>query len=503
MSQISVNNLTFSYENSSNLVFDRVSFCVDTSWRLGFCGRNGRGKTTLLKLLMGKYEYSGTINSNIEFDYFPQEVANANYLVQDVLEELAPNAEAWQLKKELKLLNVDDDILYSVFSTLSFGEQTKVKLVALFCSGDKFLLIDEPTNHLDAIGRKTVANYLKSKSGFILVSHDRVFLDNCVDHILSINRNDISITKGNFSTWWQEKERQDNFELATNYKLIKEIDRLDLAAKRTADWANKAENKKIGIDPNKIDNKMGHRANMSAKSKKMMAQTKAIEGRIDSTITQRQSLLKNIERTDTLKLLPLAYNKNTLAEFRDISVSFGDKRVLSSFNLCIASGERIAIAGGNGSGKSTILKLLAQHCASSNISPIAHTGLIIIGKGLKISYVSQDTSILAGSLSDFATKEKIDETLFKTILAKLNFSKSALSNQIQDFSQGQKKKVLLATSLSRPAHLYIWDEPLNYIDLISRIQIENLITTYAPTMLFVEHDEAFSKNVATRVLELE
>ena len=177
MSMIKIENLTFSYPTSYDNVFENVSFQVDTDWKLGFVGRNGRGKTTFLNLLLGKYEYSGKILSSVQFDYFPYPVSDKNRITEDILQEICPLAEEWELMRELSYLDVDVDVLWRPFETLSNGEQTKVLIAALFLNEGHFLLIDEPTNHLDAKARKSVAAYLKKKKGFILVSHDRRFLD--------------------------------------------------------------------------------------------------------------------------------------------------------------------------------------------------------------------------------------------------------------------------------------------------------------------------------------
>ena len=126
----------------------------------------------------------------------------------------------------------------------------------------------------------------------------------------------------------------------------------------------------------------------------------------------------------------------------------------------------------------------------------------MLGSGLKISYRSQDTSYLKGNLSEFAHNNGIDETLFKTILHKLDFSKEQFDKNMEDFSAGQKKKALSAKSLCEQAHLYIWDEPLNYIDVFSRIQIEKVILKYSPTLIFVEHDEAFQNTISTKKINL-
>ena len=141
MSQIKITNLTFTHEGSYTPVFEHVSLQLDTNWKLGFTGRNGRGKTTFLKLLTGEYSYSGTISAQVQFDYFPFPIEEPYTMVLDLLEELAPDAELWQIRKELSLLAVDDDALYRPFATLSSGEQTKVLLAALFLRENHFLLI--------------------------------------------------------------------------------------------------------------------------------------------------------------------------------------------------------------------------------------------------------------------------------------------------------------------------------------------------------------------------
>ena len=495
MSAINVVNLSFGYENSYDNIFENVSVVLDTDWKLGFCGRNGRGKTTFLKLLLGELEYSGSISASVDFDYFPRKVKNPDYSGQEVLEEIAPNIKLWQIKKEFSLLNLDEGVLYRPFNTLSNGDQTKVLLAGLFLNDNKFLLIDEPTNHLDSDSRQIVAKYLKSKKGFVLVSHDRYFLDECVDHILSINKNNIEVISGNFSTWYNQKQKQDSFEKSENEKLEKEIDRLEGSVKQATQWANKSESRKIGIDPNKVDNKMGYRVAQGAKSKKKMAQAGAIQKRLQADIESKSGLLKNVESTFSLKLQPLKHHSNRLVELRNVGIKYDGYKVLEDFNLSVNYGDRIALSGSNGSGKSSILKLIVG-------LDIPHTGQVKLANGLIISYVPQDASFLAGNLSDFASNNGIDETLFKAILHKLDFSKAQFDKDISNFSMGQKKKVLIAKSLSTLAHLYIWDEPLNYIDIISRMQIEDLILSSKPTMVFVEHDKAFMEKIASNVVEL-
>ncbi|MFB5760771.1 Lsa family ABC-F type ribosomal protection protein [Paenibacillus medicaginis] len=492
MSLINVSNLTFAYDGSYDNIFENVSFQIDTSWKLGFTGRNGRGKTTFLNLLLGKYEYSGHISADISFEYFPFQVQNKENQTLDVVGEIYPDYVLWELMRELSLLKVSDDVLYRPFDSLSNGEQTKVMLAALFLKENSFLLIDEPTNHLDMEARRLVSDYLNGKSGFILVSHDRAFLDHCVDHILSINKTNIEIQKGSFSDWWENKQRQDNFELGENDRLRKDIKRLTEAAKRTEGWSHQVEKTKNGTrnSGSKVDKGyVGHKA------AKMMKRSKSMEQRQQSSIEEKSKLLKNIETSESLKISQLSYHKPQLAELEQISIYYGEREVCRDVSFTIERGDRIALSGKNGSGKSSIIKLL---CGED----ISYTGTFRRGSQLQISYVSQDTSHLQGNLSDYAREHGIDESLFKAILRKLDFSRVQFEKDVADFSGGQKKKVLIAKSLCEQAHLLIWDEPLNFIDVISRMQIEELLLEYEPTILFVEHDREFCGNIATKVVEL-
>lgn len=486
MSMIKIENLTFSYPTSYDNIFEDVNIQIDTDWKLGFVGRNGRGKTTLLNLLLGKYEYSGKIHTTVQFDYFPYSVADKSQFTNEIFFEIAPAAEEWELMRELSYLDMEADVLYRPFETLSNGEQTKVLLAALFCNEGHFLLIDEPTNHLDVKAREIVAAYLKKKKGFILVSHDRRFLDGCVDHILSLNRASIEVQSGNFSSWMTNFERQQEFELAQNMRLQKDISRLQQAAKRSAIWSDRVEASKIGaVDKGYV----GHKA------AKMMKRSKTIEARQQQAIEQKSGLLKNIETAENLKIAPLMYHVDTLVSFSDVAICYDGNNVCEPVSFTVQRGERVVLDGKNGSGKSSLLKLLVGE-------PIEHSGMIQMGSGLVISYVPQDTSHLKGMLSDFADENHIDESLFKAILRKMDFERIQFEKDIQDFSDGQKKKVLIAKSLCEQAHLYVWDEPLNFIDVYSRMQIEQLIKEYSPTMVLVEHDSVFRETVATKTVQL-
>lgn len=544
MAQISVSNLTFGYEGSFDNIFDNVSFMIDTDWKLGFIGRNGKGKTTFLRLLMSAqgepYEYQGHISASTVFGYFPYRVTREQMgqCCAEFMEQLKEGCELWKVICELEKLHLDAEVLYRPFSTLSHGERTKVMLAVLFSGENDFLLIDEPTNHLDQESRETIKAYLRQKKGFILVSHDRDLLDACIDHVLVLNRASIEVQSGNFSSWWENKSRMDAFSETENEKHRKEIRRLNAAAERTHGWADKNEQTKIGFDPVKDPGHKGKRAYIGSKTKKMQSRRMQLEKRIADEIEQKEGLLKDIEYPVKLKIMPMQHHKEVLVSARDYGIAYGggawdtelaDKdfhEVFEGLSFELRQGERVFLHGENGCGKSSLIKAVLSRCATDDLitkygkkeeggreafggtdirtgdSIMQESGILTTAAGLIVSYINQDTSHLRGGLKEYSRKHRLDESLFLAILRQLDLERVQFDKKIEDYSEGQKKKVLIAASLLKPAHLYIWDEPLNYIDVFSRMQIEDLLLSYQPTMLVVEHDVRFREKIATRVVEM-
>lgn len=533
MSQICVSNLTFCYEGSFDNIFENVSFTIDTDWKLGFIGRNGKGKTTFLSLLMSRqdnwaqrlgsmdpysinsrkkilYEYQGHISASVIFDYFPYQITKlqAGQCGVEFIEELKQGVESWRVMCELEKLNLEADVLYRPFRTLSQGERTKVMLAVLFSGENDFLLIDEPTNHLDQESRDIVKGYLSQKKGFILVSHDRDLLDACIDHVLVLNRSSIEVQSGNFSSWWENKSRMDAFHEMENEKHRKEIRRLNKAAEKTREWADKNEKTKIGYDPVKEhDRGVGARAYIGAKTKKMQSRRMQMEKRINDEIEQKEGLLQDIENPVKLKLMPVRHHKEVLVAARDYGIAYRMENedcheVFTQFNFELRQGERVFLHGENGCGKSSLIKAILSHNLAREEKAMQESGVLTTAAGLVISYINQDTSYLRGSLKEYGRINGLDESLFLAILRQLDFERAQFSKNMEDYSEGQKKKVLIAASLLKSAHLYIWDEPLNYIDVFSRMQIENLILEYQPTMLIVEHDVRFREKIATKTLQI-
>ncbi len=412
MAQINVSKVSLNYEGGN--IFEQVTFAFDTDWKLGFIGRNGEGKTTFLRILMGKEEYTGTISSPVVFDCFPYQMTDAQkaYPFAESYRQLKPGAELWRLTTEMEQLHLSAELLYSPFITLSRTEQRKIMLALLFAGEKEFLLIDDPTNKMSAEDRELVKKYLEQKKGFLLVSHDRDLLDACVDHMLILNSNIMEVQKGNFSDWWENKSR----------------------------WA----------------------------------------------------ALAQLER-------------DLLVEAREYGLTYKDAihPVFSNLNFTICKGERVILRGKSRSGKSTLMRaILANGTEKKGELKYNESGFLETASGLVISYVNQDTGFLKGSITEFCERQGISEGLLRTLLRQLDFDKEQFAMPMEEYSEGKKKKVLLAASLLKPAHLYIWDEPLNYIDVFSRMQIEKLILDFQPTMLVVEPDVQFGKRIATKVIEM-
>lgn len=493
MAQMSVNGLTFGYEENPELVFDRVNFSVDTDWKLGLVGRNGKGKTTFLRLLRGELEYGGSIVCPEETEVFPWTVERGNRPTIEVMEEQVPGCELWRVCVELEELGLSSDVLYREYETLSPGEQTKLQLAVLFSREHCYLLLDEPTNHLDWESREQLGEYLKKKKGFLLVSHDRALLDACTDHILAFNREGIQVERGNFSTWWENRRRRESFEESQDRKLRREMRQLQEAAARTEGWSDQVEKSKKGQGAGgaKVD-----RGYVGHKAAKMMKRSLVIRERSQTALEEKKKLLKNREEQEPLKIFPLQPPREIVLSMRKVSLGYGERTVLEEFSLEVKRGERILLLGRNGSGKSSLLQAVRGKLAPQS-------GVLEMSSGLVISYVPQRTDWMRGSLEEYLESQQADGTLVRAVLRKLDFSREQFSRRLEELSAGQRKKLLLACSLCSPAHLYLWDEPCNYVDVFSRMQLEELLAASGATMLMVEHDRAFAQRVATRQVRLD
>ena len=523
MSKIVFNSVSFHYDSPFAPVFEDLSITIDIGWKTGVIGANGSGKTTLLRLISGELEPTeGEVILSGEAFYFPYRPKDAGQKTLQVIKEGIAPFSAWEremerllearderslarygevlaeyermggyeiddrIERELAQMGMDPELLQRDFHTLSGGEQTRALICSLFLKEGAFPLIDEPTNHLDMEGRALLGEYLARKEGFILVSHDRYLLDLCVDHILSIGKGDIRVRRGNYSQWKENREREEQFERRRRERLRREIELLERAARKRRAWAERKEREKIGGGDKGF---IGHRA------AKLMKQALVIERRISEKIEEKRGLLKDIEKERRLKMFTGPKPPETVLFMDGVTIELGGRPVVENFSLTLSRGERIALLGPNGSGKTTLLRAISGEIEVAE-------GVIHIPKYLTVARAYQEPLWKEGYLRDRLREEGIEEADFRNIMALLGVRGEVFARPLETFSEGERKKVDLCRSFLGEAHLFLWDEPLNYLDVMTREQIERLILEFQPTMLFVEHDRYFIERVATGVVRM-
>ncbi|AEB93369.1 ABC transporter ATPase component [Lactobacillus johnsonii DPC 6026] len=457
MGSIKISNVSFRYEDSSNHIFNNLNLDLDSSWKLGLVGRNGRGKTTFLNLLQGKLVGRGEIQTKLNFSYYPIRIKDpANITLYELQDQIM--FEQWKLERELNLMHVDSNLIWQSFNTLSGGEQTKILLALSFIDENSFPLIDEPTNHLDEESRQEICKYLtKHHKGYIVVSHDRNFLNQVTDHVLAIENTEIHLYQGNYATYEQIKEARDEFNREKNEKIAGEIKNLHNQKEQFYHWAQKIEARKnLGQKTQYILNRRArvNKAAIGHAAAKMMKKSITRRNRMDKKIEEKEGLMVNIEDIPKLTM-------NFQSNYHSAFLKF----------------------------------LLNKVSANSN-------GRCELTNGLRISYLPQDLTIYQGSLKNFALHQKLSYEDLLNILKKMGFPHTNFNVPIEEMSMGQQKRIALAKSLLEPADLYLWDEPANYLDVFNQDQLINLLQEVKPAMLLIDHDQYFIEQVADERIKL-
>ncbi len=497
MSNIKISNLSFKYSDSIENIFNNLNLDLDSSWKLGLVGRNGRGKTTFLNLLQGKLQGTGAIQSKLEFNYFPLNVKNKEQLTLYALEEHV-QFDQWELERELNLMQVDTNLIWRPFNTLSGGEQTKVLLALSFINKDAFPLIDEPTNHLDEKSRIQVVRYLQKHSqGYIVVSHDRDFLNQITNHILAIEHTEIHLYQGNYASYEDTKEKRDKFNQEKNEKLRGQIKALNESRQRIKGYSLQSENnKKASAHKNEIHADI-NKGFFGHKAAKIMKRSKNIERRMDKDIQDRKGLMTNVESVPELEMNFQPNYHSTLLETRHLDLKVKDKKLFKDLNLIIRNRGIVSLEGKNGAGKSTFLKSILNKSTE-----VTYQGILNLTNGLRVSYLPQDFVEYSGTLAEFSQKEHLSYEKILNVLRKMGFPRSSFETRIEEMSIGQQKRVSIAKSLVEEADFYLWDEPANYLDVFNQDQLIDVLRKTKPAMLLVEHDEYFISQVASKRIEL-
>ncbi|GEN45690.1 ATP-binding cassette domain-containing protein [Alkalibacillus haloalkaliphilus] len=482
---IIIENLTFKYLSMAKPIFKDVNINIHENWKLGLVGRNGRGKTTFLKILLNELEYEGNLQSTLRFKYFPSYPAVHEELTTlEVLLQQNFNVEVWEIEREFNLIGLSPDLLDRRFNLLSGGEQTKALLVELFLNEKAFPLIDEPTNNLDAHGRHVVGQYLNQKKGFIVVSHDEHFLNQFVDHVLAINKQSIDLISGNLETWKAEKLNADLLTHKKNEKLQEEIKRLSEVSSQVNNWGNKRENSTKDSSERRL-------------AAKQMKRAKAIKKRTEEMVEEKRSLINNIEEESDLKL-KVNHPRKQVLSLRQFSILRDGRPLFEPIDIDVQPGERLFIEGKNGIGKSTLLNFIL---GQDKFETMGEYHLRLPENCSTLHQSNQHILDIASALKAYPFKKEREQFLY--LLHQLGIKRSRFTEpSSKHWSAGEQKKVFLANALLGHNELFIWDEVTNSLDIMVVQQLINALNFYEPTMIGVDHNEYFVDAIATKRIEL-
>ncbi len=529
-------NLSFAYPGGEREVFTHLNLIIDTGWRTALVGGNGRGKTTLLKLLAGRLAPdTGEIERPVSCMLFSEPVSVSAMAARQAARQMAGPFDRLEteieqllargdepalarygaleveyralggyeidarLDRELDAVGLSDRDRLRPMISLSGGEQTRSLLAGLFAAPAAFPLIDEPTNHLDLAGRQQLAEYLNAKTGFLIVSHDRALLDAAAEHLVALNQDSVEHHRLRYSDWRESMAARLAAQARANEHLKKDIRRLEIAAEaRRAGALAREADKTAGGHRRLPSERVSDRGFVGAQAARQMKRALAAEQRAERRAADRRETLKDVEKVYELKLAephtPLSRDR-PLIRATKLSV-VRETPLFAPVSFDVRPGERVAILGPNGAGKTSLLDAMAGRDV-----PLA--GELELPKRLQVSRVCQQPRWRRGRLRAHLDDAHLDEGAFRQIMAALGVRGTVLDQPLEQLSQGQLKKVELARSIGESAHLLLWDEPLNYVDVDTRERIEEALVASTATLIFVEHDARFIERLATKSVMLE
>ena len=516
MIDIRVEGLVKSFDLEKKIL-DGLTFQIDTGERVGLLGRNGAGKTTLFRILTGELDYdSGTVQiaSGRRVGLISQiPVYPEGYTVEDVLQTAF--ARMFRMKDEMDALalrmeqgasddatlrrygelnarfeglggwdtdtavnkvanglSISDEMRTRLFDRLSGGEKTRVNLGRLILEDTDVLLLDEPTNHLDLQATEWLEEYLRKFRGTVVtISHDRYFLDRTVTRIIEIQDGKAEFYSGNYSFYAIEKERRYQERMKQYLKEQAKIQQLEKAAEQMHLWAF------MGND---------------ALHKRAFSMEKRIER---MRTTEKPTKARRLEA----RFQSREFKGDEVLQIRGVSKSFGERKLFEDVYLRVEGGERIALLGENGTGKTTLLNMLmGLDCPDA--------GMIRLGPSVKAAYLPQvihfdhpERSILDTMLYEL----DITPQSARNRLAAYQFTGEDVFKPVSVLSGGELSRLRLCMLMDESINLLILDEPTNHLDIDSREWLEQAVEEFDGTLLFVSHDRYFINRFATRVWELE
>ncbi len=515
MIDIAISGLVKEFEVGKKIL-DGLTFQVDSGERVGLLGKNGCGKTTLLRILTGQMDWDEgevVLAPDKRVGLISQiPVYPAGYTVEDVLdtafrplremeeemEQLAARMERGEdpalLRRYDQLtaafeagggydtdtrknkvcsgLQIGPGMREQLFDRLSGGEKTRVNLGRLILEDTDILLLDEPTNHLDLKATEWLEEYLDKFKGTVLaVSHDRWFLDRVVDRVIEIQEGKAEFYSGNYSFYVVEKERRYQEKLKQYEKEQAKIQQLEKAAEQLRIWAYSGNDK-------------------------IFKRAQSMEKRIERMRTTDRPTR---ERKMEVRFGEREFRGDEVLTIKGLSKSFGQRALFSGVDLEVVGGERIALLGDNGTGKSTLIKILMGEEGPDE-------GKIRMGPTVKIGYLPQIIHF------DHPERSLLDTMLYeldctaqtaRNRLASFKFRGEDVFKPVSALSGGEQSRLRLCMLMDEKINLLILDEPTNHLDIQSREWIEEAVEEYEGNLLFVSHDRYFIDRFATRVWVLE
>ena len=515
MIDIAISGLVKEFEVGKKIL-DGLTFQVDSGERVGLLGKNGCGKTTLLRILTGQLDWDEgevVLAPDKRVGLISQiPVYPAGYTVEDVLdtafrplremeeemEQLAARMERGEdpalLRRYDQLtaafeagggydtdtrknkvcsgLQIGPGMREQLFDRLSGGEKTRVNLGRLILEDTDILLLDEPTNHLDLKATEWLEEYLDKFKGTVLaVSHDRWFLDRVVDRVIEIQEGKAEFYSGNYSFYVVEKERRYQEKLKQYEKEQAKIQQLEKAAEQLRIWAYSGNDK-------------------------IFKRAQSMEKRIERMRTTDRPTR---ERKMEVRFGEREFRGDEVLTIKGLSKSFGQRALFSGVDLEVVGGERIALLGDNGTGKSTLIKILMGEEGPDD-------GKIRMGPTVKIGYLPQIIHF------DHPERSLLDTMLYeldctaqtaRNRLASFKFRGEDVFKPVSALSGGEQSRLRLCMLMDEKINLLILDEPTNHLDIQSREWIEEAVEEYEGNLLFVSHDRYFIDRFATRVWVLE